>query len=129
MQGVIHVLKVLDVSKGNDQASTREKEVSMSKHMVISNASNKDKIDQLIEEDLITYCDNVMVMVDQASNHDMIYKMTDFLLEDLRSVDLGDISSFLKQFTDLMGQKNYDGAKTALLLCKNYVGDVEVIYT
>ncbi|MCK8060311.1 MULTISPECIES: hypothetical protein [unclassified Fusibacter] len=101
----------------------------MSKHMMILNSSDKEKIEQLIQEDLITYCDNVMVMVEEVANHEIIRNMSQLILDDLTSVNLNEIGTYLTKVINGVSQNQLDQVKTELLLCKNFVNDIEVIYT
>ena len=101
----------------------------MSKHMVITSSENKDKVEQLIKEDLITYCDNVIEMVKEESNHEMIINMSQLILTDLKSVDLIEVANFLTRIIDSVNGKDLSKATTELVLCKNFVGEIEVLYT
>ena len=52
----------------------------MSKNMIIMNKADKEKVEQLIEEDLVTYCDNVINMVDSPDNYEMIINMSKLII-------------------------------------------------
>lgn len=101
----------------------------MSKHMIITSSKNKEMVEQLIKEDLITYCDNVIEMVKEESNHEMVINMSQLILADLKSVDLMEVGNFLLKIMDSVKGKDLDKATTELVLCKNYVGEIEVLYT
>lgn len=101
----------------------------MSKHMIIMSRQDQEKVEQLIEEDLLTYCDNVIVMAEDTNNNEMIINMTNLLLADLNEIKLNDVIQYLNRIITSIEKGDLDSVKTEILLCKNYVGEIQVIYT
>jgi len=101
----------------------------MSKHMMILSSDSKDLISQLIQEDIPTFIENAIDQIDNGESLDSIPLYSGLLIEQLQSVEMLEVARFFTQIIEHLANGLKDQAKVDLVLLKNYVNDIQVIYS
>lgn len=100
----------------------------MSTHMMILSSGSKDLINQLIEEDIPTFVENAIDTIDRGENLESIPMYAGLLIEQLQAVDMMEVGRFFTKIIEHVENGLHEQAKVDLVLLKNYVGEIQVIY-
>lgn len=100
----------------------------MSKHMMILKSSHKELVSQLIEEDIPTFVENAIDTIDNGDSLESIPLYAGLLIDQLQSVEMLEVARFFTKIIDHLANGQPDQAKVDLVLLKNFVGEIQVIY-